>query len=296
MEVTNEREESIGKENRSEVVSGIRDKICLKDLGIISLRPKRAATGALIYEVSGLDSAAETDKLAECLKSALDGKGVTVTRPVKTEDLRITGLDDTVTPEEVAKAVAEQGGCSVGLVKVGEVRQTTSGLGSVWVQCPSAAAMKAAEAGRLIVGWVSAKVEALQPRGLHCFRCLEKGHTKAQCNTTKDRSGRCYRCGQPGQTAAGCTVTLSCLLCSDLGRPTEHRLGAPSCAPAPKKGRNSKSGGSAAGGNSRPVSEEGAKTPVNKKGNGKGKGKGKPQTRCGATREEGLEKETMAIK
>jgi hypothetical protein len=47
---------------------------------------------------------------------------VTITRPIKTEDLHITGLDDTVTPKKVAKAVAEQGGCSDGLVKVGEVR------------------------------------------------------------------------------------------------------------------------------------------------------------------------------
>jgi hypothetical protein len=165
-----------------------------------------------------------------------------------------------------------------------------SGLGCVWAQCLSAAAKKAAEAGRLIVGWVSAKVEALQPRSLRCFRCLEKGHTKALC---KDRSGRCYRCGQPGHTAAGCAVEPHCPLCSDLGCPAGHRLGAPSCAPAPKKGRSS---GSATGRNLRLVSEEGAKAPANKKGRiGKGKGNLPPKPTVDVTRGEGREEATMAV-
>lgn len=100
---------------------------------------------------------------------------------------------------------------------------------------PVVAAKKLAEAGKIKVGWVAAKVEALQPRQLRCHRCLESGHTMQRCTSATDRSDRCYRCGQKEHKAGTCTATPKCSLCSDLGKPAEHRLGGASCAPTPKK-------------------------------------------------------------
>lgn len=80
-----------------------------------------------------------------------------------------------------------------------------------------------------------ARVEALTPRPLQCYRCLEPGHTRARCTTPLDRGNRCYRCDQPGHTARGCMEKPKCPLCSDIGRPSGHRLGSAACAPPQKR-------------------------------------------------------------
>lgn len=113
-----------------------------------------------------------------------------------------------------------------------------SGLGTVWAQVPLAAARKisaASEKRDLRVGWVIVRAEVLVTRPLQCYRCLEVGHPRQRCTSGVDRSGRCYRCGQSDHRAATCTAPPKCPLCADLGRPANHRLGAPSCAPAQKK-------------------------------------------------------------
>jgi len=221
-----------------------RKKIKLGDLGIAYLRPKLAATGAMLLEVPGDGSAAKADLLAAKLREALAATGARVARPVKTEELRVTGLDDSITKEEIAAAIAAAGSCSAPDVRVGDIRRGPSGLGTVWLQCPTAAAKKVAAAGRLTVGWVSARVEALTPRPMRCHRCLELGHTRSRCTAPTDRGNRCYRCGAPGHTAGRCAGEVKCPLCSDLDRPAGHRLGAKACAPQ-KKGMK-KTGGAGA--------------------------------------------------
>ncbi|XP_053989833.1 uncharacterized protein LOC128882277 [Hylaeus volcanicus] len=90
-------------------------------------------------------------------------------------------------------------------------------------------------AGRLLVGWSSARVEALPARALRCFRCLELGHVRQKCPLEADRGDRCYRCAGAGQRARECTAPMRCPVCADLGRPADHRLGAKKCAPPPPK-------------------------------------------------------------
>ncbi|XP_053989399.1 protein lin-28 homolog B-like [Hylaeus volcanicus] len=93
-------------------------------------------------------------------------------------------------------------------------------------------------AGRLLVGWSSARVEALPARALRYFRCLELGHVRQKCPLEADRGDRCYRCAGAGHWARECTAPLRCPVCADLGRPADHRLGAKKCAPPlPKQGR-----------------------------------------------------------
>ncbi|EFN65450.1 hypothetical protein EAG_13574, partial [Camponotus floridanus] len=136
-------------------------------------------------------------------------------------ELRVAGLDDSITPTEVQQAIAAAGGCSVGEVKVGKINLSPAGrLGSVWARCPAAAAKKVVDAGHLPIGWIRARVEALEPRPLQCFKCIGVGHSRAHCKAETDRSGLCYRCGQQGHIAAGCTAKdPHCPLCADGGHP-----------------------------------------------------------------------------
>uniref|UniRef100_A0A182IER3 Uncharacterized protein n=1 Tax=Anopheles arabiensis TaxID=7173 RepID=A0A182IER3_ANOAR len=62
-----------------------------------------------------------------------------------------------------------------------------------------------------------------QRSAVRCFRCLERGHTTADCRG-EDRSGLCLRCGAADHRAATCTKDPKCIVC---GGP--HRIAAPMC-------------------------------------------------------------------
>ncbi|XP_020296401.1 uncharacterized protein LOC109861256 [Pseudomyrmex gracilis] len=126
-------------------------KIRLDDLGITKVKPKRAITGELIIEIFGENSEERADKLCNAMKAALSHTDVRVARPTKTCEIRIRGLDDSVTPEEVAETIASAGGCRPNAVSAGPTRTSSSGLNSVWVQCPVSAAKKVADVGTLRV-------------------------------------------------------------------------------------------------------------------------------------------------
>ncbi|KMQ86474.1 gag-like protein [Lasius niger] len=214
-----------------EVITSIRGDIKFSDYRITSLRPKRAATGGILYEVPRVGSEKKADKLAAQLKTLLELKGMRVTRPVKRAELRITGLDDSIAPEDVRTAVATAGGCSAEEVKVGKIgRSAAGGLGSIWVQCPAVAAKKVANPGFLEIAWIRARIEVLGSRPLQCFRCLGAGHTRAQCKEIVDRSDLCYRCGLPGHKAAECSADPQCPHCKGRGLKAEHRYGGKACA------------------------------------------------------------------
>ncbi|KOC58580.1 hypothetical protein WH47_09096, partial [Habropoda laboriosa] len=226
-----------GETTYAGILATAREKIKLQDLGIPEVRPRRARTGGIILEVSGPGREEKAEALAVRLREVLQDKA-RVAHPSKNGELRVSGLDDSVQPDEVAAAVAEVGGCPVAGVRTGGIRSSPNGLGTLWVRCPLAAARKLAAAGRLRVGWVSARVEALKARPLQCYRCLEVGHTQHRCTADVDRGRRCYRCGDPSHRAGQCTAAEPrCPLCADLGRPAVHRLGARACAPPTKKGR-----------------------------------------------------------
>ncbi|XP_039315378.1 uncharacterized protein LOC120359958 [Solenopsis invicta] len=217
----------------ADALAKVRNQIDLRSMGITSLRPRRALTGAIMYEVPGEQSQEGAERLESRLREILNPEEVKVSRPIKTAELRLSGLDDLTDVQDVAEAMARVGGCAALEVQVGTIRRPRNGLGSVWLRCPAAAARKLAQAGSVQVGWVMARVEALRPRPAQCYRCLRAGHTIGSCDSPVDRSNLCYRCGQSGHVASRCEEALRCPVCADLGRPAEHRFGGPACTPPP---------------------------------------------------------------
>lgn len=65
-----------------------------------------AATGAKILEVSGAVKQEGVMALVAKLREFLKPENVRVSRPTKTNELRVSGLEDSVTPEEVVAAIA----------------------------------------------------------------------------------------------------------------------------------------------------------------------------------------------
>lgn len=195
-----------------------KERIKLEDHGLTQLRYRIAQTGE--------DRSSKTDRLAAEIRAALADKGLTVSRPERTADIRLVGLES-VTVSDVEAVIRRTTLCT-GPIKLGSIKGSPSGLGAIWVRCPMATANRLAAAGRLLVGWTSARVHFLAPRPLQCFRCLERSHTAQRCTAECDRSELCYRCGEPGHTAAKCEGKLNCPVCRDQGR------GRPTAAAVPR--------------------------------------------------------------
>ncbi|XP_032675609.1 uncharacterized protein LOC116846184 [Odontomachus brunneus] len=130
-----------------------RGEINLADLGIGDLRTKRAATSALVLEVSGPEGHVKADALAGRMRTLFaEEKEVRIARPAKRVEFPVRDLNDAVTTENVVTAIASSGGCKPEDVKVGAIRSGANGLGTMWVQCPLASARKVLDGGRLRVG------------------------------------------------------------------------------------------------------------------------------------------------
>lgn len=217
-----------------QVLVEAQQKIELATLDVKIAGFRQSMTGARIYEVAGENKA---DILADRLREVVSPEVARITRPTKTAAMRVMGLDDTATSEVVARALAKVGECAVQDVRTGDVKRNPSGLGTIWACCPVAAAKKIVGVGRVLVGWVSARVSLLEPRPMHCFRCLQRGHVGCVCKADVDRSGLCFRCSQSGHKAAQCSNQPHCVLCEAAGRPAGHSVGASACADKPKGGK-----------------------------------------------------------
>jgi len=229
--------EQLGNLTYADALKLVRQKISLKDHNIDISKVRRAITGGLIIEISGEEATSKADKLASQMSEILQGGGIKVARPSRKVDLRVSGLDESVTPDEIISILAEEGKCSSSDIRCGPLRAQRSGLYSVWAQGPAANMLDVVGKGRIRAGWTFARVELLKKRPLQCFRCLAAGHTIQRCPGT-DRSLSCFNCGQIGHKARECTNPPKCPICAAKGIKANHRAGSracPPCPPAPAK-------------------------------------------------------------
>lgn len=224
------------------VLTKARQAVNLEELGITDVRFRQALTGARMLEFPGAGGTAGADRVAEKLR-AVFAEEVRVSRPTKCAELRISGLDDSVTGQDVQDAIARKTGCSPDAVRVGPIRPGPGGASTVWTQCPVAVAKHLADAGRLLVGWSSARVVVLDARPMRCYMCWGLGHVCRKCNSGVDLSKHCFRCSEPGHLASACSADPHCLLCAAAGRPANHAAGRKDCKPPVRSTRDSTTSG-----------------------------------------------------
>ncbi|KPJ00920.1 hypothetical protein RR46_01399 [Papilio xuthus] len=217
------------------VLTQAKNRIKLAELGIRDIKFRKAATGARMLEVGGEAASEKADSLATKLREVLGPELVRVARPVKRAELRVTGLDDSATVAEVVEAVAREGGCVADNIRPGRLVFGPRGDGSLWLSVPVAAAKKVTDAGRVRVGWTSARVVLLPSRPTRCFRCLETGHMGVTCPCEVDRSKLCFRCGKPDHRARDCSADPNCPVCEAAKKPAGHSVGGNGCVAAGQK-------------------------------------------------------------
>lgn len=83
----------------------------LEKLRVSALHPKRAITGALVLEIPGPDGIEKAKALKEKLQCALGNmEGMRVARPVKSVDLRVKDVIESITEDEIRQAIVDNQG------------------------------------------------------------------------------------------------------------------------------------------------------------------------------------------
>lgn len=217
-----------GEQAYAEVMRKARDHVSLAELGINDTRVRKSANGSLLIEISGPNNAAKADLLAERLKVVMKEEAL-ISRPMIRGELRLVGLDHSISLQEIRDIVREKGGCPDPEIKLGPIRPMRNGLGMIWVQCPLASANRVCALGRVRIGWSSVRVESLGVRPRQCYKCWEFGHVRGMCKSQADWSNHCFRCGALGHGASTCTNPPNCVICSGKGAESSHRVGSLGC-------------------------------------------------------------------
>ncbi|XP_026830882.1 uncharacterized protein LOC113563436 [Ooceraea biroi] len=222
----------------ADILKRAKKGISLEDLGIEELRTRRTMTGATLIEIAGEGNERKADALAARLRGIFAETEVQVRRPVKKAEIRIVGLDEDTTEEEVQLAVAKAGRGDSKDIRTGKIARTRMGTAIVWVLCPLKVAMEATKSGKIKIGWTNARIEMLQARPIRCFRCMESGHVRDKCTNEIDRTGMCFKCGVTGHKAANCANRPHCPICEKRGQDANHRMGSVICLQNKENGRS----------------------------------------------------------
>ncbi|KYM93952.1 hypothetical protein ALC62_15438 [Cyphomyrmex costatus] len=221
---------SEGGPTYTEVLRKARERIPLGELQIKEINVRRTQRGAMIIQVTAERAREKAKKLTERLKELFDRETkVKIYSPSPQGEIKLMGLDESLTVEEISGAVAKVGKVERNEVKVGRKIWTRDGTVNTWVRCPLDGAIELADAGRIRIGWSSARTMLMKKRPPKCYKCLAVGHTRIFCPSEVDRTGACFNCGKMGHTVGECKDPPRCPLCLDSVRDHRHRPENPPC-------------------------------------------------------------------
>lgn len=150
----------------AEVLAAARDSVSLAEVGINTMRMRKTITGGVILEIPEDQEREKAAALAARLTRNLDPNKVRVATPFRAAEARVSMIDISATKEEIQNTLAKEGGCKPEDVRLGEIRPARNGLGSVWIRGPAGAVRKLAQAGKVAIGWSTAKIKAIGRRPL----------------------------------------------------------------------------------------------------------------------------------
>ncbi|KMQ89741.1 gag-pol polyprotein [Lasius niger] len=212
----------------AEALKKARSSISLEKLKIGKTKIRKAANGSLLIEVMGPGGAEKALILKDELQKVLKDEAK-ITRPVTKGELRLIGLHDATSRDEIFDVISVHGKCMSEDIKIGPIHPLRNGLFTVWVQCPLGAAIRIANFKKISIGWTQVRVDLLDRRPPQCFRCWKFGHLRHACPSGVDFGSACFRCGGEGHMARNCGASPACRVCRTDGRAFNHRLGSSLC-------------------------------------------------------------------
>lgn len=221
-------EKNKDKISYSEVLKKAREKVSLEQIGIEKTKIRKTAAGNILIEIPGIGKNTEADRLAMELNKVLEGEAI-IARPIIRGELRLFGLDDSISTDEIREIIAAHGKCKIEEVKVGNIKPMRNGLGMVWLRCPLTAAVAMSKMEKVRIGWSIIRIELLSAREKQCFRCWKYGHLKYNCTSDLDRTKNCYRCGSTEHFVIACNKQAHCIICKENNRESNHRMGSAAC-------------------------------------------------------------------
>lgn len=120
------------KENFSyaEALRKARDNPTVKEIGIENTRLRKTATGNVLIEITGEREKREqkAGKLAQILQQILN-KEAKISRPIIKGELRMFGLDESISKIEIKNLMTDIGKCSDEGITIGDIKPMRNGLG-----------------------------------------------------------------------------------------------------------------------------------------------------------------------
>lgn len=122
----------------ADILKRVKSNINIEELGISDTRIRRIATGSLLIQIVEENSKKQADALAEEMRRVV-GEDARVGRPCKKAEIRISGLDEDTTVEDVINAIVKYGDCDRLDVRAGGIKRNRLGEGDIWIKVPGPA-------------------------------------------------------------------------------------------------------------------------------------------------------------
>lgn len=113
-----------GEITNKEIMLRAKKEIKLKELEIENCQIRSGFTGGLIIEITGENAERKADNLAIKLRKIFDNEQVRVNRPKIKADIKIFGLDETTTNEDIQETMSINGECEMEEIRI-KARRTT---------------------------------------------------------------------------------------------------------------------------------------------------------------------------
>lgn len=120
------------QESYSRVMRIVRDRVDLKSIRVPEVIPKRTRTGVLALLVPGSDNKEKANKITSALRQSLsDQERIWIAHPIRTTELKVKGLIEFMSEEEIKEQISEMRECPIKDIKTGRTQWMRNGLGSV---------------------------------------------------------------------------------------------------------------------------------------------------------------------
>lgn len=202
----------------ADLLKSVKNCVDINKLGVKVNNVKKTKSGDLLLSVETEKIMAET--LTEEIKNKMEGYEVKLNK--KTTILHLMDIEGDVNEGEIIDAISTEVQVNQEEeLKVTSLRPGRDGNQTATLVTSKRIAAELLRRTKLRIGWTNCTIRE-RINVLRCYKCLEFGHTRTQCNNN-DKSDNCLNCGEGGHKAKECKKDPHCESCKDKHRADSTR-------------------------------------------------------------------------